>query len=181
MLVAGVKIQYTYKSQIKYAMPCGGWEINMYRRQKGRRLPLKTVYYLSFLFFIVIPILIVLVAALLVLNKQFKNQALTNISQAQETVIAELKSDIDIMSMRLSHLIYTNNNEILAYAAEVDTFDQGRRYEYEQKLRQAGNLALEPVKDIISVGFYMKDGRKTYIAPDYSKEQSNHDSNSSDD
>ncbi len=135
----------------------------MYRRQKGRRLPLKTVYYLSFLFFIVIPILIVLVAALFVLNKQFKYQALTNIRQAQETVITELKSDIDIMSMRLSHLIYTNNNEILAYAAEMDTFDLGRRYEYEQKLQQAGNLALEPVKDIISVGFYMKDGRETYI------------------
>lgn len=104
--------------------------------------------------------------ALLILNKQFKNQALTNIRQAQETVITELKSDIDIMSMRLSHLIYTNNNEILAYAAEVDTADFSRRYEYEQKLEQAGNLALEPVKDIISVGFYMKDGRKTYIKND---------------
>lgn len=141
----------------------------MHRGQRGRRLPLKTVYYLSFLFFIVIPILIVLVAALLVLNKQFKNQALTNIRQAQETVIAELKSDIDIMSMRLSHLIYTNNNEILAYAAEVDTADFSRRYEYEQKLQQAGNLALEPVKDIISVGFYMKDGRETYIKNDINR------------
>lgn len=138
----------------------------MHRGSKGRRLPLKTVYYLSFLFFIVIPILVVLVGALLILNKQFKNQALTNIRQAQETVITELKSDIDIMSMRLSHLIYTNNNEILAYAAEVDTADFSRRYEYEQKLEQAGNLALEPVKDIISVGFYMKDGRKTYIKND---------------
>ena len=49
----------------------------------------------------------------------------------------------------------------MAYAAEMDTFDLGRRYEYEQKLQQAGNLALEPVKDIISVGFYMKDGRET--------------------
>ncbi len=141
----------------------------MHRGQMGRRLPLKTVYYLSFLFFIVIPILIVLVVALFVLNKQFKNQALTNIRQAQETVITELKSDIDIMSMRLSHLIYTNNNEILAYAAEMDTPDFSRRYEYEQKLQQAGNLALEPVKDIISVGFYMKDGRKTYIKNDINR------------
>jgi len=146
-----------------------GKEISMHRGQMGRRLPLKTVYYLSFLFFIVIPILIVLVVALFVLNKQFKNQALTNIRQAQETVITELKSDIDIMSMRLSHLIYTNNNEILAYAAEMDTADFGRRYEYEQKLQQAGNLALEPVKDIISVGFYMKDGRKTYIKNDINR------------
>ena len=113
--------------------------------------------------FIVIPILIVFIIALLVLNKQFKSQAIENIRQAQETIIAELQSDIDIMSMRLSHLINTNNNEILDYAAGIDTFDWNRRYEYEQKLEQAGNLALEPVKDIISVGFYMKDGKQTCI------------------
>lgn len=130
---------------------------------KKKKLPLKTVYYLSFLFFIVIPILITMTAAFFVLNKQFKKQAIENIRQAQETIITELRSDIDIMSMRLSHLIYTNNNEILAYAAETDTSDRRRRYEYEQKLQQTGNLALEPVKDIISAGFYMKDGKQTYI------------------
>lgn len=135
----------------------------MFFKQKRKELPLKTVYYGSFIFFIVLPILIVLMVSLEILNRQFKEQAIENIRQAQETVITELKSDIDIMSMRLSHLIYTNNNEILAYAAETDTGDWNWRYEYEQKLQQAGNLALEPVKDIISVGFYMKDGRRTYI------------------
>lgn len=138
----------------------------MRQLQKIKKLPLKTVYYLSFLLFIVIPILTVLNIALLILNRQFRQQALENIKQAQETVIAELKSDIDVMSMRLSHLIYTNDNEILAYAAGTDTYDWNRRYEYEQRLEQAGNLALEPVKDIISVGFYMKDGRETYIKSD---------------
>ncbi len=134
--------------------------------QKIKKLPLKTIYYLSFLFFIVIPILTVLSVALIILNRQFKQQQLENIRQAQETVIAELKSDIDVMSIRLSHMIYTNNNEILAYAAGTDTYDGNLRYAYEQKLEQAGNLALEPVKDIISVGFYMKDGRETYIKND---------------
>lgn len=141
----------------------------MLQKQKRKKLPLKTVYYISFLSFIVIPLLVVLFSALLVLNQQFKNQALENIKRAQETVITELKSDIDIMSMRLSHLIYTNNNEILAYAAETDTADRNLRYEYEQKLQQAGNLALEPVKDIISVGFYMKDGKQTYIKNDINR------------
>ena len=135
----------------------------MFSGLKKKKLPLKTVYYLSFLIFIVIPIFIVLVGALFILNRQFKGQAMENIRQAQETIITEIKSDIDIMSMRLSHLIYTNDNEILAYAAETDTADYNRRYEYEQELQQAGNLALEPVKNIISVEFYMKDGRRTYI------------------
>ena len=134
--------------------------------QKIKKLPLKTVYYLSFLLFIVIPILTVLNVALLILNRQFRGQAVENIRQAQETIIAELRSDIDVMSMRLSHLIYTNDNEILSYAAGTDTYDGALRYEYEQRLEQAGNLALEPVKDIISVGFYMKDGKETYIKSD---------------
>ncbi len=131
--------------------------------KKRKKFPLKTVYYLYFLFLIVIPILTVLVLALFVLNRQFRQQAKENIRQAQETVITELVSDIDVMSMRLSHLIYTNDNEILVYAAGTDTGDGNRRYEYQQRLEKAGNLALEPVKDVISVGFYMKDGRQSYI------------------
>lgn len=106
----------------------------MRQLQKIRKLPLKTVYYLSFFFLIVIPILTVLNVVLIVLNRQFRQQALENIRQAQETVIAELRSDIDVMSMRLFHLIYTNNNEILSYAAGTDTYDGNLRYEYEQRL-----------------------------------------------
>lgn len=131
--------------------------------KKRKHLSLKTTYYLSFLFLIVFPLLLVLGGALLALNQQFKNQAIENIQRAQENLITELLSDIDVISMRLSHMIYTNNNEILAYAAGTNTEDQSIRYEYEQKLTQAGNLVLEPVKDIISVGFYMKDGDETYI------------------
>lgn len=138
----------------------------MYKKIKVKNLPLKTVYNMLFLLFIMIPILIVLIAALLVLNQQFKNQAVENIKRAQETVITELLSDISVMSMRLSHLIYTNDNEVLVYAAGTDTAEWNTRYENQQKLSQAGNLALEPVKDIISVGFYMKGGRETYIKND---------------
>lgn len=130
---------------------------------RKKKLPLKKAYYLSFLFLIVLPLLIVLVVLLLMLNRQFKRQAIENIRQAQETVLTELKSDMDVMSMRLAQLINTNNNEVLAYAAETDTADYNVRYQYEQKLQQSGNLLLEPIKDIISVSFYMKDGRKTYI------------------
>lgn len=134
----------------------------MHQLQKIKKLPLKTVYYLLFLLFIVIPILAVLSIALLVLNRQFRQQALENVRQAQETVMAELKSDIDVMSMRLSHLIYTNDNEILAYAAGTDTYDGNLRYEYEQRLEQAGNLAPDVRTDrsqkIEMVAFYQSTG-----------------------
>lgn len=138
----------------------------MIRRDKIKRLPLKTVYYLSFLLLIVIPIFVVLIAALLELNHQFKNQAIENIKRAQETMIADLESDEDVMSIRLSHMIYTNDNEILKYAAGTDSEELAVRNEYEKKLSQAVNLVLEPVKDIISVCFFMKDGRETGIKND---------------
>lgn len=118
---------------------------------------------MAFTFLIVVPLLTVLLIALFVLNQQFKKQAIESIERAQDNILTELLSDINVMSMRLSHLIYTNNNEIIGYAAGTDTEDILQRYEYEQKLSQAGNLVLEPVKDIISVGFYMKDGKETYI------------------
>lgn len=132
-------------------------------KQNRKMLPLKTAFYSTFLFLIVIPLLIVLIVALLALNQQFKKQAIENMRQAQETISAELLSDIKVMSMRLSHLIYTNNNEILAYAAGTDTSNQSIRYEYEEKLEKAISLALEPVKNIVSVGFYMKDDREIFI------------------
>lgn len=143
----------------------------MLSNQSRKRLPLKTVYYLLFLSFIVTPILIILITALLLLNQQFKKQAIETIKQAQETISTELSSDINVMSMRLSHLIYANNNEILQYAGETDTVNSLKRYEYSQKLTQAGSLALEPVKDIVSVEFYMKDGNKTFIKSDISRSQ----------
>lgn len=131
--------------------------------QKIKRLPLKTVYYLAFACLIVIPLLTVLLISLYVLNHQFKKQAIENIERAQENIVTELSSDINVMSMRLSHLIYTNDNEVMDYAAGTDTDDVLKKYDYEQLLSKAGNLALEPVKNIVAVGFYMKSGREMYI------------------
>lgn len=141
----------------------------MFSKDRIKRLPLKTTYYLLFVIFIVIPILVVLAIALLVLNQQFKSQAIETIKRSQEAVIAELESDEDVMSMRLSHMIYTNNNEILRYAAEANTIDLEIRNQYEKKLYKTVQLVLEPVKEIISVGFYMKDSKVLNIINDITR------------
>lgn len=143
----------------------------MFYKDKIKRLPLKTTYYLSFIIFIVIPILLVLALALLVLNQQFKSQAIETIKSSQEAIIAELESDEDVMSMRLSHMIYTNNNEILGYAAKTNTKDLAVRNQYEKKLYETVQLVLEPVKEIISVGFYMKDNKVINIINDITRSQ----------
>lgn len=132
------------------------------KRIKWSKMQLKTVFYISFFSFIICPILIVLITVLNILNQEFKKQAIANIEQVHETIVTELTSDIEVMSMRLSHLIYSNNNEILDYAAGTDSDDLKSRYDSTQKLNKASSLALEPASNIISVGFYMKDQRISY-------------------
>lgn len=141
----------------------------MKKRNKSGHLPLKKVYYGQFMGLIVIPLFAVLIAALLVLNQQFKKQALENIDRAQETVIAELLSDVDVMSMRLSHIIYTNDSEILTYASGASVGEATARYENNQKLAKAVGMMLEPVTDVISLQFIMKNGEKSYVKNDITK------------
>lgn len=140
-------------------------------KKRSTHASLKSVYYCAFLFLIVMPLLLVLAVALLVLNRQFKRQAVENIKRAQENIKTELTAEVDVMSRRLSHIIYTNNNEIITYASGTDTDNPAVRHEYEQELSRASNLVLEPVKDIISVTFYMKNGRETFIKNEIHREQ----------
>ncbi|SHF58657.1 AraC-type DNA-binding protein [Lactonifactor longoviformis DSM 17459] len=124
---------------------------------------MKSAYYLLFFILIVIPILGVLVVSLILLNRQFEQQAVEMVQRAQETIAAELMSDIDVMSMRLSNLVYANDNEILKYAAGTDLLDSSDRYQNIQNLNKAQNLSLEPVKDIISISFQMKSNHNFYL------------------
>lgn len=130
---------------------------------KNTKLPLKKMYYIQFVSLIVIPLLIVLFVSLLVLNQRFEEQAIENIQTIQENIATELLLDVETMSLRLSHLIHTNNSEMLDYASLADTDDPELRYEYSQKLDQSGSLVFEPTNNLISVSFYMKDDRLQYI------------------
>lgn len=130
---------------------------------KNIKLPLKQMYYRLFTVFIVIPLLTVLLVALVVLNQRFKAQAVEQIKTTQESLANELLLDVKNMSLRLSHLVHTNNSEMLDYAALTDTEDSSLRFEYFQKLQQSGNLAFEPASNLVSLSFYLKSGNQTYI------------------
>ncbi len=136
---------------------------------KQKNTTLKTSYYRVFLILIVIPIFIVLIVALSVMNVQFRRQAIENIERAQENIVTDLETDISMMSMRLSHLIYTNDNEILKNAARTNNEDINARYQFEQQLSKVVNIALEPVKEVVSVGFYMKEGQDVYVKMDINR------------
>ena len=125
----------------------------------NNKLSLKKAYYRIFLGMIVVPLFLVLVISLFILGDQYKDKAIENIESVQKTVAAELISDIDFMSMRLSQIINVNNNMMIQYAAQIDAGDMEQRYRYQELLDQSGNMIIEPVKDVISVAFYMKSGK----------------------
>lgn len=133
---------------------------------KKKRLSLKTVYYSSFLGFVVVPLVLVLILSLTVLNQVFGSQAVENIQRAQEAVAAELTSDIEQVSMRLSHMVYTNDSELLSLAVQTQEGDANSRYQSLQEFNEAASYGAEPVKNIVSMAFYMKDGRQTFFKAD---------------
>ena len=127
------------------------------------KLPLKKAYYRIFTGMIVIPLVLVLVLSLVILGMQYREQAIENIRGVQKGVAAELQSDVDFMSMRLSQLINVNDNMVIQYAVAMNEADQDARYDAQKKLDQAGNMVIEPVKDVVSIGFYMKNGNAFFL------------------
>lgn len=127
------------------------------------KLPLKKAYYRIFTGMIVIPLLLVFGVALMALGKQYKEQAIENIRGVQQGVAGEIQSDVDFMSMRLSQLTNVNDNMVIQYVVEMDNADATTRYDAQKKLDQAGNMVIEPVKDVVSIGFYMKSGNQIFL------------------
>ncbi len=128
---------------------------------QSKRLPLKHTYYLSFVVLIVLPILIVFGISLPLIYSIVKNQATDNINLVQSNLISTLTNEFEKMSMRLSHLVLTNNSEVLSYVAGTDTDERALRYQYDQKLIDAARLVLPPISDIVAINFYLKSGRVT--------------------
>lgn len=131
--------------------------------KKYDKLPLKKAYYYIFTGMIVIPLVLVLVISLLTLGKQYRDQAIENIEGIQKGIAAEIQSDVDFMSMRLSQLTNVNDNMVIQYAAEINEADYDARYDAQERLDQAGNMVIEPVKDVVSIGFYMKNGNAYFL------------------
>lgn len=116
-----------------------------------------------FLALVVTPIIGVLIVVLFLLNQQFKQQALENIKQSQQTVVTQLRSDVDNVPMRMSIIVHANDYELLRNAAMTDTDDMAQKARYRKKLSNIENLYLDPEKNILSFYFYMNDRCDIYL------------------
>lgn len=124
---------------------------------------LKTSYYRSFLLLIVVPILVITMGSIGLIRKMMRDAAIRNIRRAQDNVVSTLNLEVKDVSLRLSHFVYVNDNEIMKLASKTDTEDVSKRYHYTRQLTESFNYAMVPVQDILSAIFFMKDGQSTYM------------------
>lgn len=130
---------------------------------RKRKRSLKEVYYSSFLILIVIPILLVFGVAIGVLNVIMRDSEISNVQNIQASIADMLKTEIRDVSLQLSHFVYNNDGEFMRMAASTDTDEVAEKYNYMEKLEQAFATAVAPKQDILSMKFYMKSGRSTYL------------------
>lgn len=134
--------------------------------QLRKKETLKTSYYRSFLLLIVVPILVITMGSIGIIRKMMRDAAIQNIRRAQENIVSTLNTEVKDVSLRLSHFVYVNDNEIMKLAAKTDTEDYSQRYHYTGLLAESFNYAMVPVQDILSAIFFMKSGRSTYMKDD---------------
>lgn len=134
--------------------------------QLRKKETLKTSYYRSFLLLIVVPILVITMSSIGIIRKMMRDAAIQNIRRAQDNIVSTLNTEVKDVSLRLSHFVYVNDNEIMKIAARTDTEDVSERYHYTRLLTESFNYAMVPVQDILSAIFFMNDGQTTYMKDD---------------
>lgn len=134
--------------------------------KKLKHSALKQTYYRSFALLVVIPLVLVFIAAELVIGYILRNSAIETIDAVQENIAETLNSDIKTASIQLSHFVYSNDGEFLRTAVSVHNSSGSEWYNAEQLLQKGFNTAVVPSQNILAGGFYMKDGGAVYVKED---------------
>ncbi len=127
---------------------------------------LKASYFKSFFALIVIPILFIILLSILIIRTMMVDSAVSNIRRAQDNIVSTLGGEVKDVSLRLSHFVYVNDNEIMKNAAKTNTRNVAEKYHYTKLLTESFNYAMVPVQDILSAVFYLKNGDHTYMKDD---------------
>ena len=139
---------------------------------------LSAIFYRKFLLLIVIPILIIIIISMGIIQTIMTKSSLDKIGLAQKNIKSTLENEILDSSLRLSHFLLSNNNQILEYAAEYNMANDNDRYAYSLKIKERFNLMMMPKMDILDFCIFMKDGSQydlkgTIVTPSESIRSSN--------
>lgn len=136
--------------------------------KKIKQYRLKGIYYRSFMILIVIPILIVFIAAIFIIRQMMEDSAIRNIERVQKNMCMNLENEIQDAALRLSHFLYVNDGTITKAAAKTDTYDMEKKRVLSKELDRYFNFAMCPIEDIAAATFFMKNGNYTNLKEDFS-------------
>lgn len=125
--------------------------------KKIKQYRLKGIYYRSFIVLIVIPILIVFIAAIFIIRQMMEDSAIRNIERVQKNMCMNLENEIQDASLRLSHFLYVNDGTITKAAAKTDTYDIEKKRVLSQELDRYFNFAMCPIEDIAAATFFYEE------------------------
>ncbi|EFB75353.1 ATPase/histidine kinase/DNA gyrase B/HSP90 domain protein [Subdoligranulum variabile DSM 15176] len=123
------------------------------------RYPLKKVFYRTFSLLVVVPLILVSVAAAIILYRVMRSSTVDTVSAFQETVATTLDNDIRSASLQLSHFVYVNDGEFLDVVNQVyQSTGSSQQYLANKALERSFNTAMVPSQNILAGRFFMKGG-----------------------
>lgn len=129
------------------------------RVKKISRMSIRTVFALSFFLFIALPILIIFSIATVITLKNVREDSIDKIRMFHTNLISSIELEKKDLSVKLSHLMYANDGEILSLSEKADTDDSSLRYEALKKLTQALDYSLPPTVESYSLKIFFESGR----------------------
>lgn len=127
-----------------------------------RKAPLREVFSISFICFIALPCLLIFFFALFFIRYDILDQSRESIKLYQGSIIDLLEKEEKDASVRLSHIMYTNNGQIPEIIAKTDTDDVYTRYRHESEAGSAFSYVLIPTSEVLSI-FVQFDSGRSYV------------------
>lgn len=124
---------------------------------------LKQTYYRTFVFLVVVPLLLVFMGAMAVLSYRMRQASLENIETYQESLAAVLKQEIDENSLQMAHFVYSQDGYFLGLAEKVASTSGSIQYNYNNELAQGFQMSMVPAQDIVGGTFYMQNGAQVHM------------------
>ena len=124
---------------------------------------LQQTYYRTFVFLVLVPLLLVFMGAMAVLSCRIRQSSLENISTFQEGLADTLKQEIDENSLQMAHFVYSQDGYFLPLAEKVASASGSVRYNYNNELAEGFQMAMVPAQDIVGGTFYMRTGAQVHM------------------
>lgn len=130
--------------------------------------PLKKVFYRMFSLLVVVPLILVSVAAAVILYRVMRSSTVATVSAFQETVATALDTDIKSASLQLSHFVYVNDGEFLDEVNQVYQSTGSQQYLANKALERSFNTSMVPSQNILAGRFFLKGGGTVAVKDTFS-------------